>query len=280
MNKHRADYQVVPFPKLRRVLEIMYPSVKRKPMIHGLLEVDVTKPRAFLHKYKAKTGEPLSFTAFIITCLARAVDEEKSVQALHKGGKRLVIFDDVDVAMPIERVMGGQKQPIVYIIRAANKKTILDIHREIRAAQVGSVEKAWVGLADLGRLQSWPMPLIRVGWWIFCWLRRTYPQVQKRYGGTVGLTTVGMFAKGGGWGIPLNDHTLDITLGGIGEKLSRVDGQIASREKLDITLSFDHAIIDGAPATRFTQRLRELIEGGYGLCESEKEDTHETHSYS
>ena len=280
MNKHRADYQVVPFPKLRRVLEIMYPSVKRKPMIHGLLEVDVTKPRAFLHEYKAKTGESLSFTAFVICCLARAVDEEKSVQALHKGGKRLVIFDDVDVAMPIERVMGGQKQPIVYIIRAANKKTLLEIHREIRAAQIGSVEKAWVGLADLGRLRSWPMPLIRVGWWIFCWLRRTYPQVQKRYGGTVGLTTVGMFAKGGGWGIPLNDHTLDITLGGIGEKLSRVDGQIASREKLDITLSFDHAIIDGAPATRFTQRLRELIEGGYGLCESGKEDTHETHSYS
>lgn len=280
MNKHRADYQVVPFPKLRRVLEIMYPSVKRKPMIHGLLEVDVTKPRAFLHEYKAKTGEPLSFTAFIITCLARAVDEEKSVQALHKGEKRLVIFDDVDVAMPIERVMDGQKQPIVYIVRAANKKTLLDIHREIRAAQVGSVEKAWVGLADMGRLQSLPMPLIRAGWCVFCWLRRNYPQVQKRYGGTVGLTTVGMFTKGGGWGIPLNDHTLDITLGGIKERSSLVDGQMVNREYLDMTLSFDHAIIDGAPAARFTERLRELIESGYSLDESEKGVTHEPRSYS
>ena len=43
----------------------MYPSVQRKPMVHGLLEVDVTKVRAFLRDHKAKTGESLSFTAFI-----------------------------------------------------------------------------------------------------------------------------------------------------------------------------------------------------------------------
>jgi len=75
MNTRQYKYEVVPYPKLRRVLEIMYPSVKRKPMIHGLLEVDVTRARAHLRDHKAKTGESLSFTAFIITCLARAVRE-------------------------------------------------------------------------------------------------------------------------------------------------------------------------------------------------------------
>jgi 2-oxoacid dehydrogenases acyltransferase (catalytic domain) len=30
-------------------------------------------------------------------------------------------------------------------------------------------------------------------------------------------------------------------------------------------ISFDHDIIDGAPAARFTERLKELIESGYGL---------------
>ena len=34
-----------------------------------------------------------------------------------------------------------------------------------------------------------------------------------------------------------------------------------------ITISFDHDIIDGAPAARFTQRLKELIESGYGLTD-------------
>ena len=34
---------------------------------------------------------------------------------------------------------------------------------------------------------------------------------------------------------------------------------------------FDHDIIDGASAARFAQRLKELIERGYGICESEVE---------
>jgi hypothetical protein len=31
-------------------------------------------------------------------------------------------------------------------------------------------------------------------------------------------------------------------------------------------------MIDGAPAARFAQRLQDLIESGYGLCESEAEN--------
>jgi pyruvate/2-oxoglutarate dehydrogenase complex dihydrolipoamide acyltransferase (E2) component len=92
----------------------------------------------------------------------------------------------------------------------------------------------------------------------------------------VGVTSVGMFGKGAGWGIPITEHTLDLTLGGIAEKPSVVDGQIAIREYLCITVSLDHDLIDGAPAARFAMRLKELIESGYGLCESEC--AYETHS--
>ncbi len=272
MKTQQHNYQVVPYPKLRRVLEIMYPSVQRKPMIHGLLEVDVTKAREFLRKHKAKTGESLSFTAFIITCLARAVDENKSLQAYHKGSKHLIVFDEVDVATAIEREMAGQKQAIVYIIRAANKKTFPEIHQEIRAAQVEKVEQAWEGLEASPLLQLLPMWLLKIGWGGFCWMRRAYPQVQKKYGGTVGVTAVGMFGKDAGWGIPINDHTIDITLGGIAEKPTVVNGQIAMRDYLCMTLSFNHAMIDGAPAARFAGRLKDLIESGHGLCESGAEN--------
>jgi pyruvate/2-oxoglutarate dehydrogenase complex dihydrolipoamide acyltransferase (E2) component len=64
---------------------------------------------------------------------------------------------------------------------------------------------------------------------------------------------------------------VDVTLGGIAEKPGEVDGQIAIREYLCLTLSFSHALIDGAPAARFAQRLKDLIESGYGLCEGEAE---------
>jgi pyruvate/2-oxoglutarate dehydrogenase complex dihydrolipoamide acyltransferase (E2) component len=267
MNKQRHDYKVVSYSKVRRVLALMYPSVQRKPMIHGLREVDVTKARGFLRDHKAKTGESLSFTAFIVMCMSRAVDENISLQACRKGSKYLVLFDEVDVATAVEREVADQKQPIIYIVRAANKKTYREIHHEIRAAQVEKVARAWEGFSATYALRFLPIALFRIGWWIFCWMRRTYPQVQKKYGGTVGITAVGMFGHGGCWGIPVNDHTLDVTLGGIAEKPGVVNGQIALREYLCMTLSFDHSIIDGAPAARFSVRLRELIESGYSLCE-------------
>src|SRR5579859_1968766 len=94
MNKQHDDYQIVLYPKLRRALALTLRSAQGKPMIHGLIEVDVTWARELLREQKAKTGESLSFTAFIITCLAKAVDENKSLQACHKGSKRLVVFND------------------------------------------------------------------------------------------------------------------------------------------------------------------------------------------
>jgi 2-oxoacid dehydrogenase/acyltransferase catalytic subunit len=36
---------------------------------------------------------------------------------------------------------------------------------------------------------------------------------------------------------------------------------------LCMTLSFDHSIVDGAPAARFTGRLKGLIESGYSLLD-------------
>ena len=43
-----------------------------------------------------------------------------------------------------------------------------------------------------------------------------------------------------------------------------------TREYLNLTVSFDHNMIDAAPAARFTQRLTELIESGYGLTLDQK----------
>lgn len=75
------------------------------------------------------------------------------------------------------------------------------------------------------------------------------------------ITSVGMFGKGGGWGIGfLPTHTLGLTVGGITQKPGVYDGQIEVREYLNLTLSFDHDIVDGAPATRFTRKLIDLIE--------------------
>ena len=263
MKQQHVDYQVVPYPKIRRWMAAMFRSVQHKPMIHGLLEVDVTRARAHLREHKATTGESLSFTAFLIACLAKAVDEHKAVQACRQGSKHLILFEEVDVYTPIEHEVAGQKQVIPSIIRAANRKTVREIHHEIRAAQVQDVTK------DLMRVQSLPTFLFKPYLWIFTWIGRTHPQVWKKNVGTVGITAVGMFGNGAGWGIPIAPPTpLMVTVGGMSEKPGIVDGHLAIRDYLSLTISFDHEIIDGAPAARFTERLKELIESGYGLDDS------------
>ncbi|HZC07286.1 MAG TPA: 2-oxo acid dehydrogenase subunit E2 [Ktedonobacterales bacterium] len=263
-------YQVAPYPKLRRMLAAMYDVVQRTHKVHGLIEVDVTEARRYLREREAQAGERLSFSAFIIACVAHAVDENKSLNVCRKGGKRLALFEDVDVATAIERDMTGQRQPIIYSVRAANRKTVREIHRDIRTAQAAPVKSTWEGFQAERWLKPIPMTALRAVWSIFWWARGRYPRIQKKYGGTIGLTAVGMFGDGGGWGIPLSYHTLDVTLGGIAQKPGVVAGRIAIREYLCVTLSFDHDVIDGAPAARFVSRLRELIESGYGLREGEE----------
>ena len=184
------------------------------------------------------------------------------MQALRKGSKRLLLFEDVDVYTLIECNVAGQKQIIPYTIRTANRKTVRELHYEIRAAQAEDVEKV------LTWLQFLPDFLFRPFFWAFYWIGRRDPQVWKKYVGTVGITAVGMIGKGAGWGIPPALPTLMMTVGGIGEKPTVVDGQIVTRDYLNLTISFDHDIIHGAPAARFTQRLKELIESGYGLFDS------------
>src|SRR6266566_1601456 len=141
MKQQHIDDQVVPYPKIRRFMAAEFRSSHHTPMIHGLIEVDVSRARAQLREQKAKTGEALSFTAFLIACLAQAVDEHKAVQASRKGSKHLILFEEVDVYTPIEHEVAGQKQVIPSIIRAANRKTVREIHCEIRAAQVQDVTK-------------------------------------------------------------------------------------------------------------------------------------------
>jgi pyruvate/2-oxoglutarate dehydrogenase complex dihydrolipoamide acyltransferase (E2) component len=266
MKQPYIDYQVVPYTKVRRLMATEFRLSRHMPFIHGLLEVDVSRARAFLREHKAQTGESLSFTAFLIACLAQTVEEHKAVQAKRFGRKRLILFEDVDVLTYIERGSAGHSLPMPYIVRAANHKPVREIHHEIRAAQVQDEAKVAVGFK---LVQYLPIFLFS----FFLRIVGRDPRQMKKYVGTVALSSVGMFGKGAGWGIPPGDPpSLWVTVGGIGEKPGVVDGQIALRDFLSLTISFDHDIIDGAPAARFTQRLKELIESGYGLDDSTVED--------
>jgi pyruvate/2-oxoglutarate dehydrogenase complex dihydrolipoamide acyltransferase (E2) component len=257
-------YTTVPFPKQRQVIVDTLRLGRQKHTIHGLLEVDVTEARQFIQDHKARTGERLSFTAFVAVCLAKAVDGNKQVHAYRNWRNQLVLFDEVDVNTLVEIEIAGRKFPLAHVIRAANRMTYREIHDEIRALQSERRRDRGAPYERLVRLYGVvPGPLRRLVWRVLL----KSPHLVKRYIGTVSLTAVGMFGEGGGWGIPIPIYTVGVTLGGIAEKPAVVDGRVEPRELLSVTLSFDHDIVDGAPAARFAQQLKGLIEGGYGLFE-------------
>jgi len=256
------DYQVVPFPAARKVIVDAGRLASRRHVVHGLLEIDVTRPREFIREHKAQTGESLSFTAFIVTCLAQAIETYPAVQAYRNWRNQLVLFDDVDVVTLIETKVGGVALP--HIIRAANRKTFREVHDEIRAIQARPARSA-----QSGGLAAWAPRVPAFVRDLFYWAIRQNPHRLKEIQGTAVVTSVGMFGQGGGWGITfLPYHTLGLTVGGIATKPGVVEGRIEIREYLNLTISLDHDIVDGAPAARFAQHLQELIESGYGLYEA------------
>jgi pyruvate/2-oxoglutarate dehydrogenase complex dihydrolipoamide acyltransferase (E2) component len=258
-DKPSASYQIKPFPPMRRLVIDVLRVAERKHMIHGLIEVDVTSARQYIREQEALTGEQLSFTGFVATCLGKAVDMNRHMQAVRNWRGQLVLFDDVDVNIMVEVELEGRKVPVSHILKAVNKRTYQDINSEIQSVQaVGGRGKQGASLRRFARLPRF----IRAP---FYWIADKSATIGKENKGTVLLTAVGMFGEGGGWGIPLVSHTLSVTLGGIGEKPGVVDGRIEIREYLSVTITFDHDIIDGAPAARFTERFKDLMESGYGL---------------
>ncbi len=268
MNNKSMPYQLVDFPKERRAMPAYLDLKSGRHAMYALLEADVTAARKFIEDFKAKTGEQLSFTGYLIYCLARAVDDDKAVQAYRKGSKQLIIFDDVDVGFMIELKRGEMRVLSGHVIRAANHKTYREINQEIRSVQSNQVPTSADAASWFYSALLLPWPLSRLFKALILMAIRRDPTIVTSMAGTVGISSVGMFGKGhAGWGISDGTHVLDLVVGGTARKLAEVEGRIEPREMLSLTIIFDHDIIDGAPAARFTRRLVELIEGGYGLDE-------------
>jgi pyruvate/2-oxoglutarate dehydrogenase complex dihydrolipoamide acyltransferase (E2) component len=253
------------FPKSREIVGDMYETGHSKHVVYGLIELDVSKARACIRKHKEATGEAISFTGWIVKCLAQVVDEQKQVQGMRKGRGKIITFDDVDVLITVERDVNGKKEALPYIVRQANKKGLMDIHAEIRAAQSQHVDGGVLGDPKAARMarvfQSMPKILRKIVWNKY----KSDPFFVKKVSGTVGITAVGMFGAMNGWAISWGMHPLDLAIGSVVKKPGVVGDRIEIREYLPVTAMIDHDITDGAPAARFFARLNEVTSTAYGL---------------
>jgi pyruvate/2-oxoglutarate dehydrogenase complex dihydrolipoamide acyltransferase (E2) component len=252
----RDSFTTSPFPRERHdVVDALEVGVRRH-MVHALLELDVTRARQLIRDHEAATGVRISFTAFVVASLARALDADRRLQAYRDWRGRLVVFEDVDVVTLVESEVDAVAIP--HVVRAANRRSLREIHDEIRRIQADPAASAQRS-GPLARLSPFVPGLLRR---LFLRVLRRQPGWLKRNAGTVLVTAVGMFGTGTGWAVgivPL--HTLALTVGGITRKPGLVGDRVEVREFLALTASFDHDVVDGAPAARFASRLREIVEG-------------------
>lgn len=261
-------YHVVPFLAERNASADTLRWAAKRPTIPALLEVDVTAARQAIRNHRRATGEGLSFTAWVVSCVARAAAEHPRVHAVRKGRRKVVVFHDVDVTVLVERAVAGHDEtlPMPVVIRHADRKAPAQIHEEIRQAQeaelapgASSIEPgppAWLQ-ALFFRSPAWLRDLV-----LWRPLLRS-PIRMKKTMGTVAVTAVGMAAPGVlAWGIPMSIHPLAVGVGGI----TRRDTAGGRQDVLGLTVVFNHEVVDGAPVGRFIRRLHELLTGAEGLA--------------
>ncbi|QPV62292.1 2-oxo acid dehydrogenase subunit E2 [Halosimplex litoreum] len=255
---HRGERIERVSPRRRGTVDYMR-AAGRRSNVHGLVEVDVTAAREAIRTIEAATGDAPSFTAFLVGCLARAIEDHPRVNAYRDWRGRLHVFDDVDVNVLVETAVDGDRIAVPHVVRGANRRSLRSLHDDIRSAQ-GSTDPTelsrWAALAF--RL---PGPVRRLVWRLPQWFPRRWTETA----GTVAVTSVGMAGSGGGWALSPTNYTVQLTVGGIAEKPRIVDGELEAREILHLTVTFDHDVVDGAPAARFVDRLRDLVEDGHGL---------------
>lgn len=253
--KIKNGYKEIPL-SFNRLAVIASASVSsEKNAIHSLVEVDITEPRKRMNDIFQRTGDKLSFTAYIVTCLAQLVKENPELNSFYKG-RRQIILDDVTVSVLMEREVHGEKVPEPIGITRAQTKTHLQIHNEIREAQKKQGDQ-------LGSLSGMSWIRFIPGFLLRTFIRYADHNIKmaKRYG-KVSVTAVGMFGKSSAWFIPNGTATILLTVGGICNKVVEMDGNFFSREHLCLTVSFDHNIVDGAPAARYVNQLTEIIQSG------------------
>ena len=237
--------------------------------MRAMLEVDVTDARVLLRRYRRQQRIQASMLSWVIRCVAEAVKEFPRVHGLRQGKRHLLVFDQVDISVLVEREVDGEPVPLPVVIRNASEKTLAEIDDEIRQAKQQSVQsqddfvlgknsyarwiKLYVLLPAFLRLLAWQFILGR-------------PHLIKEMSGTVAVSSVGMMGQIRGWAIPGSFLPLALLLGSVVKKPGLApNGHVQIREYLHLSVSIDHDVVDGAPATRFIRRLVEMLEAGKGL---------------
>ena len=172
---------------------------------------------------KLREEMKVSYTDILVKAVAQALEEHRILNSTLEH-EQIKIYEDVNIGVAVATERGL----VVPVIHNANKKSLMQIALTLKEL----VEKAREG--KLSR--------------------------EDLTGGTFTITNLGMYGVETFIPIINPPEAAILGVGKVTEKPVVVDNKIKIKPVMYLSLSFDHRIVDGAPAARFLQRVKQILE--------------------
>jgi pyruvate dehydrogenase E2 component (dihydrolipoamide acetyltransferase) len=187
------------------------------------MEVDMTAATKLKNDLQ-EVGTKVSFTDIIVKIVAIALAEFPRANSMLLG-EELRTMDDVNIGIAV----GLEEDLLVPVIKNASSLSLVEISRSAKDL----IERA-----------------------------RNHTLTSKEMiGGTFTVSNLGMFGDVILFAPVINPpETAILGIGRANSKPIAIDGAIAVRPIVTLTLVFDHRVIDGMYATKFLQRVKELLQ--------------------
>jgi len=202
---------------------------RERPQVTLTTDADATYLVAARQQTIAELSEKIAYDALLVIIVARALREfpYMNVRLTEAGIQPL---DEINIGVAVDTERGL----LVPVVREADRLGLLDANRTLREL----AERAIAG-------HSLPDDLS---------------------GGTFTLTNLGMYGIDAFTPIINPPECAILGVGRIVARPVGLDGQIVLRDTMALSLSFDHRLVDGAPAARFLSRVKQLIERPFALA--------------
>ncbi|MCL5046030.1 MAG: 2-oxo acid dehydrogenase subunit E2 [Actinobacteria bacterium] len=228
----------IPLVGMRKIIaERMSLSRRNAADVTLMARVDMTeasKLREQLLAYVEKShGTRVSYTEIIVRATALALKAHPIVNSTlvdsSPVGGEIRLLEDINIGVAVALDRGL----IVPVVRQADRKSIPQISLEVKKL----VEKAQSGTLDPDDVT----------------------------GGTFTITNLGTYGIDSFTPIINYPEAAILGVGRISEEPAVVEGSIVKRQIMQLSLSFDHRVLDGAPAAEFLSSVREMLERPYTL---------------
>src|SRR5690606_31214992 len=128
-----TDYKTLNYPKSRIATNDVCSIGLQKHHIAALIEIDVSESRGKIQIKKGITH--ISFTAWLIKVISKTIKHYEHVAGFLQGKRKIIVFEDINVSIAVEKDLNGQKIPIPLIIEKANERSIESITKQISDAK-------------------------------------------------------------------------------------------------------------------------------------------------